>query len=64
MLNADAEVEILAGADNPRAKGKKGRILDEVPPGELTEGQWTVNRISILTGPVLCHPHELHAAGR
>lgn len=64
MFNAGAEVEILSCEDDPRAKGKTGRIVDEVPPGPLTEGRWTVNRISIFIGPVLCHAHELRATGR
>ncbi|MFD3542299.1 hypothetical protein ACFWUQ_22810 [Streptomyces sp. NPDC058662] len=32
MFNAGAEVEILSCEDDPRAKGKTGRIVDEVPP--------------------------------
>ncbi|MDX3537207.1 hypothetical protein PV721_23095 [Streptomyces sp. MB09-01] len=64
MFNAGAEVEILSCEDDPRAKGKTGRIVDEVSPGPLTEGRWTVNRISIFIGPVLCHAHELRTTGR
>ncbi|THA53219.1 hypothetical protein [Streptomyces sp. A1136] len=64
MFKAGAEVEIITCADNPRAAGKKGRIVDEVPPGELTGGRWTVNKIGIFTAPVLCHAHELRATGR
>ncbi|MEV7581613.1 hypothetical protein [Streptomyces erythrochromogenes] len=64
MFKAGAEVEILSCEDDPRAKGKTGRIVDGVPPGPLTEGRWTVNKISIFIGPVLCHARELRATGR
>ncbi|MFD0269605.1 hypothetical protein ACFVGY_24015 [Streptomyces sp. NPDC127106] len=64
MFTAGAEVEIIECADDPRAKGKKGRIVDEVAPGPLTGGRWTVNRISCFIGPVLCHTDELRATGR
>ncbi|WP_435060323.1 hypothetical protein [Streptomyces sp. bgisy060] len=52
-------VRIVACADDPRAVGKTGRVLDEVPPGPLTDYRWTVDRISIWIAPVLCHTHEL-----
>ncbi|MFE6714005.1 hypothetical protein [Streptomyces sp. NPDC057695] len=64
MFNSGDEVEIIGCEDDPRAKGKKGRIVDEVPPGPLTGGRWTVNRISVFIAPVLCHTHELRATGR
>ncbi|MDH6544104.1 MULTISPECIES: hypothetical protein [Streptomyces] len=64
MFKAGDEVEILACKDNPRATGKKGRIVDDGPPNQHTGGRWTVNKISILIGPVLCHTHELRATGR
>ncbi|MFJ5887665.1 hypothetical protein [Streptomyces californicus] len=35
---------------------------DEVPPGPLTNGRWTVHRVGPLIGPVLCHSHELRLA--
>ncbi|PCG82728.1 hypothetical protein CIB93_28270 [Streptomyces sp. WZ.A104] len=62
MFQAGQEVLIVACEDDPRAAGKTGRILDEVPPGPLTEGRWTVDRISIWIAPVLCHTHELRPA--
>lgn len=59
MFKAGDRVRIVSCADDPRAAGKTGRILDDVPPGPLTEGRWTVDRISIWIGPVLCHTFEL-----
>ncbi|MFI8177954.1 hypothetical protein ACIF6H_32190 [Streptomyces microflavus] len=59
MFNAGDKVRIVACADDPRAVGKTGRIVDEVAPGPLTGGRWTVNGISIWIAPVLCHGHEL-----
>ncbi|OKJ20863.1 hypothetical protein AMK21_13105 [Streptomyces sp. CB00316] len=59
MFKAGDQVRIVSCEDDPRAAGKTGRILDEVPPGPLTEGRWTVDRISIWIAPVLCHAHEL-----
>lgn len=62
MFQAGDKVRIVACEDDPRAVGKTGHIVDEVPPGPLTQGRWTVNRISLLIGPVLCHGHELKNA--
>ncbi|GHB75941.1 hypothetical protein GCM10010331_74760 [Streptomyces xanthochromogenes] len=62
MFQAGDTVRIVACEDDPRAVGKTGRIVDEVAPGPLTGGRWTVNRISFLIGPVLCHGHELQKA--
>ncbi|MFB8407549.1 hypothetical protein [Streptomyces sp. NPDC055912] len=59
MFNAGDIVEIIACEDDPRAVGKTGRVLDEVPPGPLTQGRWTVDRISIWIAPVLVHAHEI-----
>ncbi|MFJ9826027.1 hypothetical protein ACIRSU_16880 [Streptomyces sp. NPDC101160] len=59
MFRAGDKVLILACEDDPRAVGKTGRVLDEVPPGPLTNGRWTVNRISIGIRPVLVHSHEI-----
>ncbi|MFE0734463.1 hypothetical protein [Streptomyces sp. NPDC058855] len=59
MFRGGQKVLIIACEDDPRAIGKTGRILDEVPPGPLTGGRWTVDRISIWIAPVLCHAHEL-----
>ncbi|MFJ6709276.1 MULTISPECIES: hypothetical protein [unclassified Streptomyces] len=59
MFEAGDTVRIVACEDDPRAVGRTGRIVDEVAPGPLTGGRWTVNRIGLLIGPVLCHGHEL-----
>ncbi|MFC9623621.1 hypothetical protein ACFTXM_27715 [Streptomyces sp. NPDC056930] len=61
-FKAGDKVRIVACEDDPRAVGKTGRIVDEVPPGPLTEGRWTVHGISIFIAPVLCHAHELRPA--
>ena len=58
-FTAGDEVLIVSCADDPRAAGRTGRIVDEIPPGPLTEGRWTVYRISLFIAPVLCHTHEL-----
>ncbi|MCM2391330.1 hypothetical protein [Streptomyces albipurpureus] len=55
-------VLIVSCEDDPRAKGRTGRIVDEVPPGPLTAGRWTVHRVGPLIGTVLCHTHELRRA--
>lgn len=59
MFAAGDRVRIVACEDDPRAVGCTGRILDEVPPGPLTAGQWTVAGLGFLIAPVLCHAHEL-----
>ncbi|MFI7234290.1 hypothetical protein [Streptomyces cyaneofuscatus] len=59
MFQAGQEVLIVACEDDPRAVGRTGRVVDEVPPGSLTNGRWTVHRVGLLIGPVLCHSHEL-----
>ncbi|MET9698797.1 hypothetical protein ABZY31_17985 [Streptomyces sp. NPDC006529] len=61
-FKAGDKVLIISCADDPRATGRTGRIVDDLPPGPLTDGRWTVNRISPLIAPVLCHTHELRAA--
>ncbi|MFF9339297.1 hypothetical protein ACF1CG_05930 [Streptomyces sp. NPDC014773] len=61
VFRGGQKVLIVACEDDPRAVGKTGRVLDEVPPGPLTDGRWTVDRISIWIAPVLCHAHELRA---
>ncbi|MGW4897141.1 hypothetical protein ACWEQL_33495 [Kitasatospora sp. NPDC004240] len=63
-FNTGDEVLIVSCEDDPRATGRTGRIVDEVPPGPLTNGRWTVNRIGWLIAPVLCHAHELRPTGR
>jgi hypothetical protein len=62
VFQAGQEVLIVACEDDPRAVGRTGRIVDEVPPGPLTNGRWTVHRVGLLIGPVLCHSHELRLA--
>lgn len=57
-----ARVRIVACEDDPRAKGKTGRIVDEAPPGPLTAGRWTVRVDSLWIGTVLCHTRELRKA--
>jgi hypothetical protein len=64
MFQAGDTVLIVSCEDDPRAVGKTGRILDEVPPCHLTGGRWTVDRISWLIAPVLCHTHELRRVDR
>ncbi|MEU2572713.1 hypothetical protein ACIP3B_00180 [Streptomyces anulatus] len=59
MFKAGQEVLIVSCADDPRAAGRTGRIVDEAPPGPLTKGRWTVHKIGLLIGPVLCHTSEL-----
>ncbi|MBX9423535.1 hypothetical protein [Streptomyces lateritius] len=63
MFRAGDKVLIVACEDDPRAIGKTGRVLDEVPPGPLTGGRWTVDRISWLIAPVLVHTHEIRKVG-
>ncbi|GAA1528448.1 hypothetical protein GCM10009730_42110 [Streptomyces albidochromogenes] len=58
-FQAGDKVLIVSCEDDPRAAGRTGRIIDEVPPGRLTGGRWTVHRIGLLIGPALCHAHEL-----
>ncbi|MFJ1597880.1 hypothetical protein [Streptomyces sp. NPDC088261] len=55
-------VRIVSCEDDPRAAGKTGHILDEVPPGPLTNGRWTVAGIGFWIAPVLCHTRELRPA--
>ncbi|MFF4709495.1 hypothetical protein [Streptomyces sp. NPDC001297] len=59
MYQAGDEVQILTCEDDPRAAGKTGVIVDEVPPGELTQGRWTVKVDAFWIANVLCHPREL-----
>ncbi|WP_371800715.1 hypothetical protein OHA38_14280 [Streptomyces sp. NBC_01732] len=61
-FKAGDKVRIVSCQDDPRAAGRTGRIVDEVPPGPLTGGRWTVNGISIFIAPVLCHTSELRPA--
>ncbi|MFJ6012086.1 hypothetical protein [Streptomyces sp. NPDC092952] len=59
MFKAGDKVRIVRCEDDPRAAGRTGRVLDEIPPGPLTGGRWTVDRIGAFIAPVLCHTHEL-----
>ena len=59
MFNAKDKVLIVACEDDPRAAGKTGRIVDEVPPGPLTRGRWTVRVDAFWIGDVLCPTSEL-----
>lgn len=54
-----ARVRIIACADDPRAACRTGRIVDEVPPGPLTAGRWTVRIDAFWIGNVLCSSSEL-----
>ncbi|MET9534693.1 hypothetical protein ABZY02_29735 [Streptomyces sp. NPDC006649] len=62
MFKAGDKVRIIRCEDDPRAIGKTGRIVDDLPPDPLTQGRWTVNGISLFIAPVLCHTHELRPA--
>jgi hypothetical protein len=59
MFAAGDRVLILACAEDPRAAGKTGRIVDEAPPGPLTGGRWTVAGVGLFIAPVLCTTQEL-----
>ncbi|MGW9305828.1 hypothetical protein ACWHA3_34050 [Streptomyces cyaneofuscatus] len=62
MFKAGDRVRIVSCEDDPRAARRTGRIVDEVPPGPLTGGRWTVHWIGLLIGPALCHTSELRPA--
>jgi len=62
-FTAGDKVRITSCEDDPRAAGRTGRIVDEVPPGPLTGGRWTVHGIGLLIGPVLVHTHEIQKIG-
>jgi len=53
------KVRVVSCEDDPRAKGKTGEIVDEAPPGELTQGRWTVKVDAFWIGDVLCESSEL-----
>ncbi|MFJ3221343.1 hypothetical protein ACIPLC_36170 [Kitasatospora sp. NPDC086801] len=59
MFNAKDRVLIVSCKDDPRAVGRIGWIVDEVPPGPLTQGRWTVNGLGFFIGPTLCETAEL-----
>ncbi|WUV20655.1 hypothetical protein OG352_21320 [Streptomyces sp. NBC_01485] len=63
VFRAGDRVTVVACADDPRAVGRIGRIVDEVPPGPLTNGRWSVHGVGLLVGPVLCHGHEITKTG-
>jgi hypothetical protein len=52
-------VLVMACEDDPRAVGRIGIIVDEVPPGPLTQGRWTVRGLGLFIGPALCKASEL-----
>ncbi|MFI2202684.1 hypothetical protein ACH47Z_18265 [Streptomyces sp. NPDC020192] len=57
-FSAGDRVLIARCEDDSRAVGKTGEIVDEVLPGPLTQGRWTV-KVNFWIGTVLCHSHEL-----
>lgn len=59
MFKAGDKVLIVSCEDDSRAVKKTGRIVDDGLPGPLTDGRWTVHRISFLIGSVLCRTSEL-----
>ncbi|MEU2789040.1 hypothetical protein [Streptomyces sp. NPDC007100] len=62
-FRAGDKVLITSCEDDPRAAGLTGRVIDEAPPGPLTDGRWTVGSIDIHIGTVLCRTSELQPAG-
>jgi len=64
MPAAHSVVLIVSCADDPRAEGLIGEVIDEAPPGPLTQGRWTVHTGALLIGTVLCHGHELQPTNR
>ncbi|MFF3843418.1 hypothetical protein [Streptomyces sp. NPDC001930] len=63
MFNAGDQVLFISCEDDPRAVGRTGVVIDEVPPGPLTNGRWTVGQITWLIAPVLAHTHEIKKVG-
>jgi hypothetical protein len=59
MAKKRQKVRIVSCADDKRAAGKTGWIVDEAPPGELTQGRWTVKVDAFWIGDVLCGPSEI-----
>lgn len=64
MFKSGDWVRVLACEDDPRAVGKVGIVVDEVPPGKLTQGRWTVRGLGIFIGPALCEASELQRVDR
>ena len=62
IFNGGDRVLITSCADDPRAAGKTGTVIDELPPGSLTGGRWTVHPDPFWIGPVLCSTSELRPA--
>ncbi|NJQ04273.1 hypothetical protein [Streptomyces lonarensis] len=56
-------VRIVRCEDDPRAVGREGVVLDQVPPGPLTGGRWTVSIGALLIRDPLCHTSELQRIG-
>lgn len=59
MFHAGQLVLITSCADDPRATGLAGEVIDDTTPGPLTQHRWTVSTGALLIGTVLCHTHEL-----
>lgn len=59
MFKSGEQVLIVACEDDPRAVGRIGRVADEVPPGPLTQGRWTVAGLGFFMGSRLCKSSEL-----
>lgn len=59
MFQAGQPVLIVSCADDPRAEGLPGEVIDEAPPSHLTDYRWTVSTGAFFIGTVLCHTHEL-----
>ncbi|MEU5958805.1 hypothetical protein [Streptomyces sp. NPDC047525] len=59
MTGRENEVLIVSCEDDPRAAGRIGYVLDEEPPGELTDYRWTVSGLGFFIGDVLCFDDEL-----
>lgn len=53
------KVRIVSCADDKRAAGRTGWIVDEAPPGELTQGRLTVKVDAFWIADVLCETSEI-----
>lgn len=59
MAKKKRKVRIVSCADDKRAAGKTGWIVDEAPPGELTQGRLTVKVDAFWIADVLCETSEI-----
>ncbi|MFF4356922.1 hypothetical protein [Streptomyces sp. NPDC001604] len=59
MAKKRHKVQIISCADDKRAAGRTGWIVDEAPPGELTQGRLTVKVDAFWIADVLCETSEL-----